>query len=185
MTGRPAPTRAAPRQSPWAGRSPPTRAARCRRGRLGRGSASGERRGSARRRLQDVGGGNDNARTAPVEVDPVHPAARYHGADRSIRSAVASASSAVGGSPAASAASATSCWGKVVVWAEWRRSWSVTHLESGTPRLSMIGTTSSGTLNRLVRHVRMKHTGAPRRYPLVGQVHSAYPASGKSGGSFL
>ena len=51
-------------------------------------------------------------RPAPVEVDPVHPAPRYHGAERSIRSSAANDSATVGGSLLASSASTRSCWAK-------------------------------------------------------------------------
>jgi len=97
--------------------------------------------------IENVTSGNHDTRPTLVEIDPIHPATHYHGADRSIRSPTAMASSGVNPSAAASAASATS-WSAndMVDWSAWRRSCSVTHLENGTCRLSMIGTTSSGTL---------------------------------------
>ena len=88
-----------------------------------------------------------DARPALVELDPVHPAAGHHGAERSIRSPAAAASRRVGRSLPASAASANNWWEKGTAdAAAWRRSCSVTHRENGTSRPSMIGITSSGTL---------------------------------------
>ena len=52
---------------------------------------------------------HDDAGSTLVQLEPVHAASRYHGADRSIRSATARDSSSVGGSEPASAASASNC----------------------------------------------------------------------------
>lgn len=96
---------------------------------------------------ENITGGHDHTRPELVELDPVDLASGYHGADLPIRSPTARASCRSGRSPAASAASAKSCWAKESVdRAEWRRSWSVTHLEKGMSRLSIMGITSSGTL---------------------------------------
>lgn len=54
-------------------------------------------------------GRHNHTRSGLVEVDPVHSASRYHGAERSIRSSAANDSSAVGDSAPASLASASSC----------------------------------------------------------------------------
>ena len=58
--------------------------------------------------IENVVAGHDNTRPTLVKIDPIHPATHYHGADRSIRSPTAIASSAVSPSGATSAASATS-----------------------------------------------------------------------------
>ena len=58
--------------------------------------------------IQNIVRRHDHTRPTFVEIDPVHPAALYHGADRSIHSPATEASPGVGLSGAASSASATS-----------------------------------------------------------------------------
>lgn len=66
---------------------------------------------------EHIVGGDHHTRPPFVEIDPVHPAPRYHGAERSIRSNAANDSATVGGSVFASSASASNCWAKPT--AEW------------------------------------------------------------------
>ena len=96
---------------------------------------------------ENIARGHDDARSALVEIDPMDVATRYHGADFAIRSPIARAPRRAPGSDLVSAASARSCSDNgMAVWAACRRSCSVTQRENGMSSLSMIGTTSSGTL---------------------------------------
>lgn len=113
---------------------------------------------------KNIVGRRNDKRSSLIEIGPIHRAARYHGAERSIRSPTASASCSLKRSASAKAASAKSCWANVrVELAEWRRSWSVTHLENGTSRPSMMGRTSSGTLIVLLgMYVLYVHNHCPQ-----------------------